>query len=82
MAFSPLNFVAFTKIIALNAPFSDFLNAQKRALDHARTTGAVLMDLSKGFDCLNHVLMIEKLEAYGFAKEALTLMHNYLQERR
>ena len=40
------------------------------------------MDLSKGFDCLNHVLMIEKLEAYGFAKEALTLMHNYLQEGR
>ena len=36
--------------------------------------GAVLMDLSKAFDTINHELLIAKLHAYGFSKEALTLL--------
>ena len=40
--------------------------------------GAILMDLSKAFDCLNHELLITKLEAYGFSGSALKLVHDYL----
>ena len=36
--------------------------------------GAVLMDLSKAFDTINHELLIAKLHAHGFSKEALTLL--------
>ena len=43
--------------------------------------GAVLTDLSKAFDCLNHQLLIAKLEAYGFGKEALNFIYNYLYNR-
>ena len=39
------------------------------------------MDLSKAFDCLNHDLLIAKLEAYGFGKGALQLIHSYLDRR-
>ena len=42
---------------------------------------AILTDLSKAFGCLSHDLLIAKLEAYGFDKSALKLIHDYLKNR-
>ena len=39
------------------------------------------MDLSKAFDTLNRDLFIAKLNAYGFSKDALTLVRSYLKNR-
>ena len=50
----------------------------KKAIDQQKCVGAVLTDLSKAFDCLNHQLLIAKLEAYGFEKEALSFIYDYL----
>ena len=44
-------------------------------------TGAVLMDLSKAFDTINHELLIAKLEAYGFNDSALHIILDYLSHR-
>ena len=54
----------------------------KKALEKGGVAGALLMDLSKAFDCLNHELLIAKLNAYGFSTSALRLIHSYLNERR
>ena len=43
--------------------------------------GAVLMDLSKAFDTINHELLIAKLGAYGFQESALHLVQSYLSDR-
>ena len=43
--------------------------------------GAILMDLSKAFDTLNHELLIAKLGAYGFDESALAIVHSYLTDR-
>ena len=40
------------------------------------------MDLSKAYDCLPTELLIAKLEAYGFGKNALKLLYNYLTNRK
>ena len=44
--------------------------------------GALLTDLSKAFDCLDHELLIAKLNAYGFSLPALKLVHDYLSNRK
>ena len=54
----------------------------KISLDEGGKAGAVLMDLSKAFDCIRHDLLIAKLHAYGFSREALALINNYLTNRQ
>ena len=54
----------------------------KISLDEGGKAGAVLMDLSKAFDCIRHDLLIAKLHAYGFSHEALTLINDYLTNRQ
>ena len=50
-------------------------------LDNNKLVGAVLMDLSKAFDCLLHDLLIAKLEAwYGSDRNTLKLFHSYLKD--
>ena len=44
--------------------------------------GALLTDLSKAFDCLDHELLIAELNAYGFSLPALKLVHEYLSNRK
>ena len=58
------------------------LESWKRALDKKLCAAAILTDLSKAFDCINHELLIAKLEAYGFSKNSLTYIYSYLSERK
>ena len=39
---------------------------------------AILMDLSKAFDCLPHELLCEKLVAYGLDQNSVELIQNDL----
>ena len=48
------------------------------ALDRNKYVAAILMDLSKAFDCLPSDLITEKLRAYGLSNDAEELIHDYL----
>ena len=53
----------------------------KKCLDKKDVAGAVLMDLSKAFDCLPHILLLAKLKSYGFSDNAIEFMYSYLDKR-
>ena len=57
------------------------LEKWKRILDKQGYAGAILMDLSKAFDTINHDLLLAKLHVYGFGKKSLLLIKNYLSNR-
>ena len=44
--------------------------------------GALFTDLSKVFDWLPHELLSAKIDAYGFDKKFLKLMHRYVSNRK
>ena len=61
----------------------------KKALDENTFVAAILMDLSKAFDCLPYDLLLLKMKAYVFfcccfvfSENALKLVKNYLSNRR
>ena len=44
-------------------------------------SGALLTDLSKGFDCILQELLIAKLAAHGFDCNSLQMLQSYLSNR-
>ena len=57
------------------------LEKWRKCLDNKGSTGVILTNLSKAFDCLIHDLLIAKLNAYGFDYNSLKLIHSYLSNR-
>ena len=60
---------------------NNFVEAAGRlegALDRHEYVAAVLMDLSKAFDCLPHDILLSKLSAYGMRNESVQLLFRYL----
>ena len=53
-----------------------------QSLDSGEQAAAVSTDLSKAFDCIDHELLIAKLNAYRFDNSSLTFIYSYLSERK
>ena len=51
-------------------------------MDNNEYVAAVLMDLSKAFDCLLHKILLSNLSAYGLSDEAVLLLKSYLSDRK
>ena len=53
----------------------------KEAIDRGYEFGALLTDLSKAFDCINHPLLIAKLYNYGVSPLPINMFFSYLNNR-
>ena len=54
----------------------------RQGLDRHEYVAAILMDLSKAFDCLPRDLLLGKLRAYGLNTSACALVRSYLSNRK
>ena len=54
----------------------------RNSMDQGKFCGALLIDLSKAFDCLPHDLLTAKLSAYGFDKNSTRFLFDYLTNRK
>jgi hypothetical protein len=49
------------------------------ALNNRMMVGGMFCDLEKAFDCVNHNILITKLEFYGITGTSLRLVKSYLE---
>ena len=70
----------YRKGFSTQTALSSLIEKWKQILDDKGYGLAVLMDLSKAFDTINHELLITKLHAYDFTKESLIIIFSYLSD--
>ena len=49
--------------------------------EKGKLAGAIFLDLSAGFDVINHSLLLKKLPLYCFSKVTVLLFESYLRDR-
>ena len=52
-----------------------------QSLDDGKIVAALFLDLSAGFDVINHKLLLEKLQRYGFSTQTMDWFKSYLTDR-
>ena len=57
------------------------VNIRNQYKDKNGFSAAILMDLSKAFDTINHDLLIAKLHCYGIEENSLKIFLDYLKNR-
>ena len=69
----------YRKGFSVHQALISFNENWKTNLDKKSYGGAIFKDLSKAFDTINHELLLAKLHEYGFNKDTLKTIHNYLK---
>jgi hypothetical protein len=53
------------------------LNSILTAVNNSQLVGGIFCDLQKAFHCVNHKILLEKLEFYGVVGKFKTLIESY-----
>lgn len=59
-----------------------FLNLIYKALDEGNKVIALFVDLSKAFDCVDHNILLKKMELYGLRGQCSKILKSYLSNRK
>ena len=72
-----INMFAYRKTYSCENAFLAMTEILRQALDQRKYVGAILMDLSKAFDCLPHQLLSVNLNAYNMSIISCSIIASY-----
>jgi hypothetical protein len=58
------------------------INKILKSMNNKLSVGGIFCDLKKTFDCVNHGILVDKLEFYGINGKFLTLIQSYLKDTK
>ena len=73
---------AYRKFYSSNHVLLKLIGEWKKSLDDKSIIGAVLMYLSKAFDCTLHDLLVANVHAYGLSMDAITFIYSYMKRTK
>lgn len=71
----------FVKNRSTMSNLATFVNNISNSMDNNYQVDCIYTDLAKAFDVVDHNILMNKLQGYGFNENLLKLLHNYLQQR-
>jgi hypothetical protein len=63
------------------AALYDVINEILKAMNNRLSVGGIFCNLEKAFDCVNHEILVDKLQFYGIKGKFLALIQSYLRGR-
>jgi hypothetical protein len=68
-------------IVAFISLYYKLINKILQAMNNKFKVGGILYDLEKAFDCINHTILLDKLQLYCTKGKFLELIQSYLRDR-
>ena len=76
-----LNHHGFLKNSSTSTALQHVLDIWLKHLDKGKLVSALFLDLSAGFDVINHSILIEKMKLYNFSEQTIDWFSSYLVGR-
>ena len=76
------NQYGFVKKSSTSDAVLDIYNQILQNLNEKKITCSIFLDLAKAFDCINHDILLKKMEKYGVRGLPLKLFQSYFQNRQ
>ena len=71
----------FRPLHSTESTLHDLTNTCFQALEHGEVTGSVFIDLSKAFDCVDHVILLETFKRLNMSTSLINWFKSYLSGR-
>ena len=71
----------FRKGFRIDDAVFSFLNRTIMLLDKRKHVGGIFCDLTRHFDCVNHNILVQKLQYYGITGSSLSWFKSYLENK-